>query len=389
MSHRDDLLGLLNGQKPDRIPFIFMGFHDEKATRKLAPRDCWDENTYYVPPEEPPTARFSPEPRTDESRQRGIRMSRYLDMATVGTGKGGVFPFGHGGPGEIQPEVIEQTPEYRILQYEGGHKRRIDRNPHSIRYFDFPIKDESDLDRLALPDMRDPVRFQDIHADTDAIRQAGFVSTGCIQGFFSGIHNSFMEYEDALANLLLKPDFMREVTERLARMNLDAVDMMMDRGVEVINCCDDLGNADALILSPELIRSFFFPWYEELVHRIHAKGGYLHLHSHGNIRELLPDFAAMGVDILNPFDWEENPDLPDLVRKQGKDFVFCGGTTGALYQYPVDEVRGIVHRACALSDLTERGYILMAGGAIDSLSHETWQAWMRIFSEERDRQARG
>jgi len=86
-------------------------------------------------------------------------------MCTVGVGKGGVFPFGHGGPGEIQPQVIEQTPEYRILQYEGGHKRRINKNPHSIRYFDFPLKTEDDLDRLDLPDMRDPQHYRDIEAD--------------------------------------------------------------------------------------------------------------------------------------------------------------------------------------------------------------------------------
>jgi len=385
MSHRDDLLGMLSGHKPDRIPFIFMGFHDETTTCKLAPADCWDENTYYIPPETSSPGRFSPEPRTDDSRERAVRMSRYLDMCTVGVGKGGVFPFGHGGPGEIQPQVIEQTPEYRILQYEGGHKRRINKNPHSIRYFDFPLKTEADLERLDLPDMSDPQRYRDIEADTAYIRDAGFVSTGCIQGFFSGIHNSFMEYEDTLANLLLKPEFMRDVTERLARMNLDAVDAMLERGVDIINVCDDLGTADALILSPELIRGFFFPWYEELVSRIHAKGAHLHLHSHGNIRELLPDFSHMGVDILNPFDWEENPDLPDLVSKHSRDFIFCGGTTGALHDYSVDEVREIVQRACDLSALSERGYILLTGGAIDTLPHDTWQSWLEIFSEARDR----
>ena len=153
---------------------------------------------------------------------------------------------------------------------------------------------------------------------------------------------------------------MRDVTERLARMNLDAVDAMLERGVDIINVCDDLGTADALILSPELIRGFFFPWYDELVSRVHAKGAHLHLHSHGNIRELLPDFTRMGVDILNPFDWEENPDLPDLVGKHSRDFIFCGGTTGALHDYSVEEVREIVQRACDLSSLTERGYILLA-----------------------------
>lgn len=385
MSHRDDLLGMLSGRKPERIPFIFMGFHDEATTHKLAPSDCWDENTYYIPPATSSLGRFSAEPRSDESRERAVRMSRYLDMCTVGVGKGGVFPFGHGGPGEIQPQVIEQTPEYRILQYEGGHRRQINTNPHSIRYFDFPLKTEADLARLDLPDMRDPQRYQDIAADTAYIREAGFVSTGCIQGFFSGIHNSFMEYEDTLANLLLKPDFMGDVTERLARMNLDAVEAMLERGVEIINVCDDLGTADALILSPELIRQFFFPWYEELVSLVHAKGAYLHLHSHGNIHELLPDLATMGVDILNPFDIEENPNLPDLVRRHSEDFIFCGGTTGALHEHNVSEVREIVNHACDLSQLTQRGYILLAGGAISTLPHDTWQTWMEIFSTARDR----
>jgi len=74
MSHRDDLLGMLSSQKPDRIPFIFMGFHDEATTCKLAPADCRDENTYYIPPETSSPGRFSAEPRTDDSRERAVRM---------------------------------------------------------------------------------------------------------------------------------------------------------------------------------------------------------------------------------------------------------------------------------------------------------------------------
>ena len=34
--------------------------------------------------------------------------------------------------------------------------------------------------------------------------------------------------------------------------------------------------------------------------------------------------------------------------------------------------------------LAERGYILLAGGVIDTLSHETWAAWRDIFQEARE-----
>ena len=385
MSNRDDLLNLLEGRgQPERIPFVFMGFNDEKAMHKLAPADCWDENTYCNPSDDPPRDRFSSEPRTRESRQRAVRMSEYLDMATVGVGKGGVFPFGHGGPGEIQPLVVERTREYKILQYEGGHRRRFNYDPHSIRFYDFPLKTAADLETLQLPDMKDPARFSDIPGDARFIREAGYMSTGCIQGFFSGIHNSFMAFEDTLVNLLLEPEFMRQVTAILAEMSLDAVDMLLERGVEIINVCDDLGNADGLLISPQVFREFFLPWYEELTRRVHERGAYLHLHSHGNIAPVLPDLVAIGVDIINPFDWDENPDLPALVKQYGRDIIFCGGVIGSLYEHSTDEIRHIVERACGLAEIAERGYILITGGALDTLSHEQWDAWLEIFSRARE-----
>ena len=384
MSRRDDLLGMLSGQgKPVRIPFIFNGFHDEKAMHKLAPEDCYDENTYYIPSDEPPRDRFAPEPRTQESRMRAVRMAEYLDMATIGVGKGGVFPFGHGGPGEIQPVVAERTEARKVLLYEGGHRRQINYNPHSIRYFDFPLETEADLERLRLPDMRSPERFQDIEEDCRVFKAAGFVPTGCIQGFFSGIHNSFMGYEDTLVNLLLEPVFMKRVTEALARMSLDAVDMLLERGVEIINLCDDLGNAAGLIVSPEVFRTFFLPWYEELARIVHERGGYVHLHSHGNIRPILPDLVSAGIDIINPFDWDENPDLPHLVAAFGREIIFCGGVVGPLYEYDLDEVEQIVRRACGLAEVAEKGYILMTGGTLDVLPNATWDAWLEMFGKAR------
>ncbi len=387
MSNRDDLLQMLQGNKPERIPYICVGFHDEKAMHKLAPADCCDENTYYVPSDDPPRERFSPEPRTRESRERAVRMSEYLDMATVGVGKGGVFPFGHGGPGEIQPVVIERTETHKILQYEGGHKRYFNYNPHSIRYYDFPIRDEQDLETLQLPDMRDPSRFKDIEEDCCFVKESGFVPIASVQGFFSGIHNSFMGYEDTLANLLLKPQFMRRTTEILARMSLDAAEMLLDRGVEIITVCDDLGNAGGLIISPQVFREFFLPWYEELAKITHDRGAYIHLHSHGNIKKILPDLVSIGIDIINPFDWDENPDLPALVKEYGRDVIFCGGTTGALYEKDLDEVEYNIQRACGLADIAEKGYILMTGGGLDTLSNKDWDSWLEIMSQARERRS--
>jgi len=384
MSNRDDILAVLEGVKPEKIPFIPIGFWDEVTMHKLVPSECYDENTDCIPSDDPPRERFSPEPRTEDSRKRAVRMAEHMDMAAIGAGKGAVFPFGHGGPGEIQPEVIERSPEYKILEYEGGCRRKHGYNPHSIMYYHFPVRTEADLQTLELPNMKNPERFQDVEPDCRYFKAAGFATTGVIQGFFSGIHNSFMDFQDTMVNLLQKPEFMTRLTKKLAEMSLDAVEMLLDRGVDIINVCDDLGNADGLLMSPELFREFFLPWYDELTRRVHERGAFIHLHSHGNIALLLPDLAAIGIDIINPFDWEENPNLPELVKRFGKHFVFCGGCIGDLYRHNREEVEFVIRRACGLSKVAERGYILSISGITDALSVDEWNAWRGIVTRARE-----
>ena len=383
VSNRDDFFALLSGERPDRLPCCHFGFWDEKSLHKLAPPDCVDENILCMPSDDPPRDAFSAAPRTDESRERAVRLARHLDTAFIGVGKGGVTTFGHGGPAEIQPRVIERTPDCKILQYEGGHKRRVNYNPHSIHYYDFPVKEQPDLETLQLPDMTDPWRYIDVEEDCRRFKEAGFVPTASIQGFFSGIHNSFMDFEDTLVNLMIEPDFMSRLTEILARMSLSAVEMVMDRGVEVIDVCDDLGNRDGMIISPELFRRFFLPWYSELVQLVHRRGGYVHLHSHGNIAPVMEDIASIGVDIVNPFDWEENPDLPSLVERYGDRIVFCGGIVGDLYRRPPEEVERIMRRAAGLARLASRGFIFRGPAGIDTLSVEEWEQWGRMSLEAR------
>jgi hypothetical protein len=384
VSNRDDLIKVLRGERPERIPCISYGFWDEKSMHKLAPADCYDEDTLCTPSDDPPRDRFSPEPRSRAGRERAVRMAAHLDSAKIGVGKGGAITFGHGGPGEIQPVVEERTAERKILLYEGGHRRMVHYNPHSVRYYDFPVREEGDLERLELPDMGDPKRFQDVEEDCRFFREAGYAPTGAIQGFFSGIHNSFMDFPEVLVNLLAEPRFMKRLTGRLAGMSLQAVEMMLARGVEIIDVCDDLGNADGLLISPALFREFFLPWYEELAHRVHRRGGWVHMHSHGNIRPIIGDLAGAGIDILNPFDWHENPDLPGLVRELGRRVVFCGGSVGNLYGCSLEEVERITRRACRLARLAERGYIFMGNPGLDSLSREEWDAWRRIFRTARE-----
>src|SRR5690554_5784349 len=103
MSYRADFFKVLAGENPDCIPMVFMGFWDEKSMHALAPENAIDENIYCYPSDYHLRNSYSSEPRTEQSRLTAVRLAQYLGMATIGVGKGGVIPIGHGGPGEIQP----------------------------------------------------------------------------------------------------------------------------------------------------------------------------------------------------------------------------------------------------------------------------------------------
>jgi hypothetical protein len=115
----------------------------------------------------------------------------------------------------------------------------------------------------------------------------------------------------------------------------------------------------------------------------------VHLHSHGNIALVLDQLVSAGIDIINPFDWNENPDLPGLVRTFGDRVVFCGGMVGDLYRYPPSEVERIARRACGLARLAKRGYLFMGCPGMEELSVEEWNGWRAMFLRAREEGARG
>ena len=96
MSELNDMLSTLAGERPERYPYCPMGHWNIHACRKLLPPECFDNNLYSLP-----ETAFSEAPRSPVSRRTAVSYARFLQVSTLGCGKGGALPFGHGGPGEI------------------------------------------------------------------------------------------------------------------------------------------------------------------------------------------------------------------------------------------------------------------------------------------------
>ena len=380
MSGLTDMLAVLNGERPERFPYTPMGHWNRHACRKLLPPDCFDDNLYCLPEN-----CYPPETRDDTSRTVALNYARHLGVSSLGCGKGGALPFGHGGPGEIIGSLEKRDGDSEIFRFEGGSRRLYRFNPYSVQYgLTFPIEKPGDLDSLELPDPLDPARWVDISPDAERFTAAGVMPAGKIMGFFSGLHNNFIDFEKLMLSFFDDPGFVRRLTARLAEWSLACAEQMLKRGVRLIEICDDLGTPEGMLISPQMFSEFFLPWYRKLFELCHAHNGFVHMHSHCNIAPVIPLLLDCGVDILNPFDPRENPALEELVERFSGRVVFCGFIPSNYYLLPHDrDIEALFARAAVLGRKCHRGYILMEHGFPEELSPERFRLILNLVEKYR------
>jgi len=381
MSEYEDMLAVLSGEKPERFPYCPMGHWNMRACRKLLPADSVDENLYCLP-----ETSFSEEPRTGASRQVAVNYAGFLGVSTLGTGKGGALPFGHGGPAEIIGRLEHEESLAKVYRFEGGSTRLYQYDPYSVHFgHSMPIESPGDLEKLDLPDPHEKKRWQDIQADSAAFAAAGIMPAAKVMGFFSGIHNNFFDFQKLMIALIEDPEFVHRLTARLAEWSLACTAEVLGRGVKLIEVCDDLGTPDGMLIAPEMFEEFFLGWYRRLFELCHSRGAYVHMHSHGNIAAIIPMLIEAGADILNPFDPGENPHLEELIERYSDSVVFCGFVPSDYYLLEKDEeIEALFARAAVLGKTCRKGYIMMEHGFPEELSRERFRFILDMVEKYRE-----
>jgi hypothetical protein len=116
-------------------------------------------------------------------------------------------------------------------------------------------------------------------------------------------------------------------------------------------------------LHPRQFRRLVCAHDAELVGIIHASGGWARIHSHGRIRQLLPDIAALGADALDPLEPLPQGDvtLAEVGAGDGRGMVLFGNLEASDLEHlaPV-AFAGKVATALAEARLAPRGFVLMS-----------------------------
>jgi len=226
---------------------------------------------------------------------------------------------------------------------------------------DGPSADPEALAKYPWPKVDNPERLEGLRELAEGYRRAGkiVICKSVCAGLFEmgqrirGMDNFLC---DLLADTAVVEKILDNLLERKKQFWAMALEELGDV-VDVVLETDDYGTQQSQLLSYETYKALVRPRLRELVQFLReqlalrkrdGRGGYVMLHSCGNIRPFLPDFIDMGVDILHPIHVRAKGMDPAALKKDfGADIAFWGGgvdTQDVLPYARPQEVRDDVKR---------------------------------------------
>ena len=117
---------------------------------------------------------------------------------------------------------------------------------------------------------------------------------------------------------------MVEATERLA---FDALDYCLGAGLrfDIGYITEDMGFSNGPFFSPAFYKEIIFPSHKRWCDYLHSKGMKSMLHTCGDNRLLMPQFAEAGFDILNPLEQKAGMDIYRIKKDYGERMTLWGG----------------------------------------------------------------
>ncbi len=144
-------------------------------------------------------------------------------------------------------------------------------------------------------------------------------------------------------------------------------------------------------LPPALFREYVGRYVTPMIAAIHAGGGYARIHSHGNLKVILDDIAAMGADGLDPVEPPPQGDveLSYVRRHYGAGMVLFGNLEASdIENLPTALFAEKVKRALAEGTSgSGRGFVLMPsacplGRQLSPLAMQNYEKIIEIVEEQ-------
>jgi len=170
-----------------------------------------------------------------------------------------------------------------------------------------PLSAVSTIDKLEAwsPPSPDWYDYSSVIHQCDLHKDYAIVMVGDRTNRTSVLHQAMYlrGVQRALLDLITHPEFAERLFQKITEFYLELNYRCFEEAGEKIDIFmlgDDMGTQEGLLVSPKSFRQLIRPYLTEHVRLAKRYGLRVMLHSCGAVRELIPDFIEMGVDILNP-----------------------------------------------------------------------------------------
>lgn len=315
----------------------------------LPPREAWSESArklrdiYAITPDAPllhlefgfmegTKQRWRDEDMTDES-VFGFEPTGNLGLGGLGWCEAAFVP-------GFEQKVLEDRGDYELVQDFAGRSVLCFKGRRSgfmPEYVDHPVKDmrtweENVKWRL---DPSNPERYTDLERRMHRAREAAGRGEMMVAGMIGGYMylRSLIGPEDLLYAFIDQPELIHDCMKRWFEL-ADAVTARHQQYVtvdELFLAEDICYNAGALI-SPDMMRQYLFPYYQQLIDNIRARQLdpdrhlFIQIDTDGNVNDVIDVYREIGVDAMSPFEAASGCDVveighrfPDMVMKGGID----------------------------------------------------------------------
>jgi len=245
-------------------------------------------------------------------------------------------------------EVVQDHAGRRVLYFKGR------RDGFMPEYLEHPVKDMRTWEenvRWRL-DPANPERYADLEERMAGARAAAARGLMVSQGLIGG----YMYLRSLIGPVELPYAFVDqpELIHTCMEAWLELADRVIARHQEYVTLdelylAEDICYNHGLLISPEMVREFLLPYYQQLITNVRRRQLdknrhlYIHVDTDGDARAAIPVYREMGMDVMSPFEVAAGCDVVEIGR-QYPDLVVFGGIDKRVLAATTEEIDAMVER---------------------------------------------
>lgn len=191
-----------------------------------------------------------------------------------------------------------------------------------------------------------------------------------------------MGFEAFSMALFENPDLIKALNDKLGELVLSMfTSFAQSDAVDVIWFTDDIAFSNALLMSPQVLHEYFFPWLKKIGDLAKAANKPFMYHSDGVLWEVMDDIIACGVDALHPIE-PKAMDIAEVKQRYGDRLCLLGHVdVDLLSRGTAEQVRRQVKHNIEAAGYNG-GYMVGSGNSIpDYVNYDNYLAMMEAARE--------